>query len=125
VHQVANSAHIHQDLVGALVSERAAKLCNHSWVTCRDYGGARQRVNAAAGNYFACRSTSSITPMTAASMGELGRRQRSSRKSFGGEQDAFADSRVHGVQRKHGIAAVGAVQIERLDDENLAALVRG
>jgi len=47
------------------------------------------------------------------------------RKTFGGEQDAFADSRVHGIQRKHRVAAVGAVQIERLDDENLAASCEG
>ncbi len=46
-------------------------------------------------------------------------------KAFGGEEYALADARVHSVERKHGIAAVGAVEIERLDDENLPPFMRG
>src|SRR5437899_12127484 len=40
-------------------------------------------------------------------------------------QDAVADACVHSVKRKDHLAAVGAVEVERLDDENLAPLMRG
>src|SRR5437899_5072403 len=40
-------------------------------------------------------------------------------------QDAVADACVHSVERKDHLAAVGAVEVERLDDENLAPLMRG
>jgi len=32
---------------------------------------------------------------------------------------------IDGVKRKHGIAAIRAIEVERLDDENLAPFVRG
>src|SRR5437899_8712246 len=40
-------------------------------------------------------------------------------------QDAVADACVHSVEREDHLAAVGAVEVERLDDENLAPLMRG
>jgi len=46
-------------------------------------------------------------------------------EAFGGEEDAFADARIHGVKRKDWIAAIGAIEVERLDDENFAPFVRG
>jgi hypothetical protein len=46
-------------------------------------------------------------------------------EAFGGEEDAFADARIHGVKRKDWIAAIGAIEVERLHDENFAPFVRG
>jgi hypothetical protein len=45
-------------------------------------------------------------------------------KSIGGEQDALADARVHCVKRENGFAAICAIEIERLNDENLPSFVR-
>ena len=38
-------------------------------------------------------------------------------KTFGGQQDAFADARVHGIERQYWVAAIRTVKIERLNDE--------
>src|SRR5437016_9155277 len=46
-------------------------------------------------------------------------------EAFGDDQNAVADARVHSVEREDHLAAVGAVEVERLDDENLAPLMRG
>jgi hypothetical protein len=46
-------------------------------------------------------------------------------EAFGGEQDAFADSGVNGVECDDGFAAIGAIEIERLDHQKLTADVRG
>ncbi len=83
-------------------------------------------VNAAARNHSPGRSTESITPITAESMGELGRPTAvMAEKPSLVNKDALADAGADCVQREYGIAAVGAVEIERLDDEDFAALVRG
>ena len=44
-------------------------------------------------------------------------------KTFHGEQDAVADARAHRVEREDRIAAIGAVEVKRLDDEDLAPVV--
>ena len=46
-------------------------------------------------------------------------------ETFRGKQNAVADARVHGVEREDGIAAIRAVELKRLDDEDLARFVRG
>jgi hypothetical protein len=46
------------------------------------------------------------------------------RESFRGEQDALADARADGVERQYGFAAIAAIEIERLNDEDLAAFMR-
>src|SRR5580692_4219814 len=103
VHQVADTAHVHQHLVRPFVAERSAKLSNHLvstrprlWrragrVSTRGPGISahharikldlnRPRLRPPAlivaslpRNYVSCRSTESITPITAESIGELGR----------------------------------------------------
>src|ERR1700682_614754 len=75
VHEVTDTSDIHQNLVGAFVGERAAKLRNHlNRHPARDYGGAEAECQRGCIAYLLpSRSTESITPMTAASMGELGR----------------------------------------------------
>jgi len=45
-------------------------------------------------------------------------------KTFGHKQDTFADASVNGVQRQHGNAAIAAIEFERLNNEDFAALVR-
>jgi hypothetical protein len=44
-------------------------------------------------------------------------------EAFGGKQNAVADARVHGVEGEDGIAAVGSVEMKRLDDKDLAPFV--
>lgn len=46
-------------------------------------------------------------------------------EAFRCEQHAVADARVHGVEREDGIAAIRAVEMERLDDEDLSPFVGG
>ncbi len=45
-------------------------------------------------------------------------------EAFSCKEHTLADARVHGVERKHGIAAISAVEVEWLDDKNLASFVR-
>jgi hypothetical protein len=47
------------------------------------------------------------------------------REAFRGEQDAVADSRAYGIEREDRIAVIGAVKLQRLDDEDFASFVRG
>ena len=44
-------------------------------------------------------------------------------ETFRCEQDTVADSRAHRVEREDGIAAIRAVELKRLDDEDLAPFV--
>ena len=46
-------------------------------------------------------------------------------ESFGDQQHAVALARVHGIHGNYGVAAIGAIQIERLNQEQLATLVTG
>src|SRR5882762_3905221 len=75
VYEVTDTPDVYQNLVGTFVSERAAKLRNHIFLhPARDYGGAQTGCQRGRSGYSSwCRSIESITPITAASMGELGR----------------------------------------------------
>src|SRR5580692_1896876 len=105
VHEVADSAHVHQHLVRPFVAERSAKLSNHLVATRPRLWRRAGRVSTRrrqmsmhnhavksvlillrldqcpfvficgflSRNHSSCRSTESITPITAESMGELGR----------------------------------------------------
>lgn len=44
-------------------------------------------------------------------------------EAFGDDEDLVADAGVHGVKSEDGLAAVGAVQMQGLDDEDLPAVV--
>jgi len=62
--------------------------------------------------------------------GHVDRRVRPSdtghgREAFAGEQDFIADACIHGIERYHGIAAIAAIEVERLDQQHLAAFVAG
>jgi len=46
-------------------------------------------------------------------------------KTFRGKQNAVADAGAHGVKREDRIAAIRTVELEWLDDEDLAPFVRG
>src|SRR6202171_5157833 len=69
VHEVTDTPDVHQNLVGAFVGERPAKLRNHlNHHPARDYGGAQAGCQRGCIAYLLpSRSTESITPMTAAS----------------------------------------------------------
>src|SRR6266853_1178925 len=75
VYEVTDTPDVHQNLVGTFVGERAAKLRDHLFHhPVRDYGGAQAGCQRGRSGYSSrCRSIESITPITAASMGELGR----------------------------------------------------
>src|ERR1700730_4582343 len=75
MHEVTDTPDVHQDLVGTFVSECAAKLRDHlDHHPARDYGGAQAGCQRGRSGYSSrCRSIESITPITAASIGELGR----------------------------------------------------
>jgi len=40
-------------------------------------------------------------------------------EALGGNQHLVAHARIHGVERHHRVAAVGAVQVQRLYEEDL------
>jgi len=46
-------------------------------------------------------------------------------ESLGGQQDPVSDSGVHRVERHHGVAAIRAVQIQWLHQQQLAAFMAG
>src|SRR6266404_2812279 len=72
MHEVTDTPDVYQNLVGTFVSERAAKLRDHLDIhPARDYGGALAGCQRGRSGYSSrCRSIESITPITAASMGE-------------------------------------------------------
>jgi hypothetical protein len=45
-------------------------------------------------------------------------------KPFGGKQYALSDSGVRGIERENCFAAIGAVEIQRLYEQNLSTVVR-
>ena len=157
VHQITHAAHVHQHLVGALISERSAKLCNHPvrtrWRLWRRAGGVSTRPRGISMRalpptsnvgrlclssvlicvYLWIRSMESlavqIDGIDHADDGGVDRRigptdSGHGGKSFVGDEHALADAGADGVEREDRVAAVGAIEIERLDDENFAALVR-
>lgn len=46
-------------------------------------------------------------------------------KAFGSEENALTDACVYSIQGEHGFAAIGAVQIQGLNEQDLAPLMRG
>src|SRR5579862_6065516 len=108
VYEVADTAHIHQNLVGALVSERAAKLCNHSLGNLPAIMAARWRsVNAGGADLL----VGQIDRINDADYGGINRGVGASDgghsgKAFGGEQDFLPNSGAYGVEGEYGIAAV-------------------
>jgi len=44
-------------------------------------------------------------------------------ESLGDQQNAVSDARIHRVERNYGIAAVGSIEIERLNQQRLSTPV--